>query len=172
MTRLAPILLVALSACQLFDDATYKPRVGPPVPDAPPPPPADAALNGACPVIPGDTCGGSGRAGEISYLNDVRPLINRTTPGGCMSHTLMATVKFDPSTYTSLRAGGANSGSCSGDHPGPCIIVPCRPCDSILIQKLGPMPPFGTRMPMDNYFWTEPEMAVLREWIAQGARDN
>ena len=168
MMRLAPVLLVALSACQILDDITYKPRVGPPVPDAPPPPPADGALNGACPVIPGDSCGDSDLAVEVSFSRDVQPLINRATPGGCMVHTQMVTmptVMFDPSTYASLRAGGLNSGR--------NIVVDCRPCDSILIDKLAdPMPRFGTRMPMDGYYWSDAEITVLRDWIAEGARDN
>lgn len=167
MRWFVPILLVA-PACQLLEDATYKPRVGPPVPDAPPPPDS-AAINGTCPVIPGDSCGDSDLAVAVSFSRDVQPLINRATPGGCMVHTqmqTMATVKFDPSTYVTLREGGVSSGA--------KIVIDCRPCDSILIQKLAdPMPPSGgDRMPMDHYYWSDAEITLLRDWIAEGAQNN
>ena len=170
MTRIALVAVLAVSACQIVDDATYKPRVGPPVPDAPVPdaPATDAALNGACPVIPGDSCGDSNPKVEVSFSRDIQPLIKRSTPGGCMIHMMMPmmpTVRLDVSTYESLRAGGVTSGR--------NIIIDCRPCDSILVRKLAdPMPPFGARMPMDGSYWSDDQITLLRDWIAEGARNN
>ena len=160
MARLIFVPLLGTAACQLVDDIRYRPQVGPLVPDA-------VTITGACPIIPGDTCGDSNLAAEVSFSRDIQPLINRATPGGCMSHTqmpTMPTVLLDVSTYTSLRKGGYFSKA--------KIIVDCRPCDSILVQKLSDPPPFGARMPMDNHYWSDVDMTLLRDWIAEGARDN
>jgi len=165
MTRIALVAVLAVSGCQILDDATYKPRVGPPVPDAAVPD-APPALDGACPVIPGDSCGDSNPDVRVSYMNNIRPMINLTIKTGCMIHmTMPLTVRFDPSTYDSLLAGGVNSGR--------DIIIKCRPCDSILVKKLAdPMPPFGARMPMSGSYWTDDQLALLKDWIAEGALDN
>jgi hypothetical protein len=153
-------------ACQVIDDARYKPRIGPLVPDAMIPP--DALRTGSCVVTPGDTCGDSDLMNDVSFSRDIQPLINRATPGGCMTHTMMptmATVRLDMSSYATLRKGGVISGE--------RIIIDCRPCDSLLVNKLAePMPRFGQRMPMDMHYWSDVEMTLLRDWIAEGARDN
>ena len=158
VSLLGPLLWVA--ACQVIDDARYKPKVGPLVPDA-------QASTGACPIVPGDTCGDSNPSVDVSFSHDIRPLFSRTTGGGCMMHAQMLTmpnVLFDMSTYSSLRKGGYFS------HDK--IIVDCKPCESILVQKLSDPPPFGARMPMVGGYWSEQEMTLLRDWIAEGARDN
>ena len=155
---LAPLLGIA--ACQVIDDIRYRPKVGPLVPDA-------MTLTGVCPIIPGDPCGDSNLTAEVSFSRDIQPRIHRTTPDGCMSHTLMPTqptVLFDVSTYSSLRKGGV--------HSGANIIADCRPCDSILVQKLSDRPPFGAQMPMTTTHWSDVDMTLLRDWIAEGARDN
>lgn len=159
MARLMLVPLLGTAACQVIDDIRYRPKVGPPVPDA-------MTVTRACPIIPGDTCGDSNPAVDVSFSRDIQPLINRATPGGCMSHTMMPTtptVLLDVSTYSSLRRGGYVSGA--------KIIVDCRPCDSILVQKLSDRPPFGARMP-DTRYWSDVDMTLLRDWIAEGARDN
>jgi len=48
-----------------------------------------------------------------------------------------------------------------------------RPCDSLLLQKLGPAPPFGSRMPMDGppYLANE-DLVQISDWIVEGANDN
>ena len=160
MARLMLVPVLGTAACQVIDDIRYRPKVGPLVPDA-------MTLTGVCPIIPGDPCGASNLAAEVSFSRDIRPLIHRTTPDGCMSHTVMPTlptVLFDVSTYSSLRRGGVRSGA--------NIIVDCRPCDSILVQKLSDRPPFGAQMPMTSTHWSDMEMTLLRDWIAEGARDN
>jgi hypothetical protein len=158
---LVPLLgpLLGIAACQIVDDIRYKPKVGPVQPDAPPP-----AL---CPVIPGDTCGDSNPTVDVSFSRDIQPLINRTTGGGCMVHTMMPTtptILLDMSSYATLRKGGV----ISGDR----IIIDCKPCDSLLVRKMDPMPPFGARMPNNGFFWSDVEMTLLRDWIAEGAQDN
>lgn len=72
---------------------------------------------------------------------------------------------LDLSTATTLRAGGV----VSGDD----IVVPGRPCESILFQKVGPGAPFGGRMPLNGPpFLNDEERLLIHDWIAEGALDN
>jgi hypothetical protein len=71
---------------------------------------------------------------------------------------------LDVSSYASLRRGGANSLQ--------AIIVPDRPCESILIQKVMDGPPFGARMPLNGPpYLSATDINLLRDWIAEGARE-
>jgi mono/diheme cytochrome c family protein len=72
---------------------------------------------------------------------------------------------LDLSTATSLAAGGVVSGS--------DIVIPGRPCDSILFQKVGASAPFGGRMPLNGPpFLNDEERQLIHDWIAEGALDN
>jgi hypothetical protein len=69
---------------------------------------------------------------------------------------------LDLSSYETLRAGGARSGT--------GIVVPGRPCDSVLYQKIDEGPPFGARMPLDGPpYLDEEQEELLADWIAEGA---
>jgi hypothetical protein len=164
MIRLLCATLVLASACQVLDDVRYKPRVGPLLPDAELPDAPDDATPPACPASdPGDACGDSNPDVDVSFAGQIQPLFMRT----CMIHmqmTQIMTINFDLTTYDSLRRGGQLSGA--------NIIIPCKPCDSLLVQKLGPTPPFGVRMPNGMPVLPDSDMAVLRDWIAEGALDN
>lgn len=111
-------------------------------------------------------------AEPVSFSRDIRPLINRQS-GGCSCHLPSATGAgtgtqisgLNLSSLTTLRAGGANSGTRA--------IVAGQPCESILYLKLEQSPPFGSRMPLNGPpFWTQAELKLLHDWIAQGASDN
>lgn len=71
---------------------------------------------------------------------------------------------FDMSSYSGVLAGGVNSGA--------DMVVPGRPCESFLYLKLTPSPPVGSRMPWTGPFYSEADMAILTDWIAEGADDN
>ncbi len=72
---------------------------------------------------------------------------------------------LDLSSYTTMRAGGAVGGA--------DIVVSGRPCESVLVQKISDYPPFGARMPLGGpSYLTEAEQQLIRDWIAEGARDN
>ena len=71
---------------------------------------------------------------------------------------------LDMSSYTKLRAGGGRSGA--------SIIIDDKPCESILYQKIGPSPPFGSRMPLNLSPVPHPDQLLLHDWIAEGAHDN
>ena len=69
------------------------------------------------------------------------------------------------STAATLMAGGVVSGS--------DIVLPGRPCDSILLEKVGASAPFGGRMPLNGPpFLDDDERQLIHDWIAEGALDN
>ena len=73
--------------------------------------------------------------------------------------------RLDLSTYTTLRAGGA----ISGDD----IVHPGDPCSSVLVEKIEEYPSFGARMPLNGPpFLTDQEIQLIRDWIAEGARED
>jgi hypothetical protein len=77
-----------------------------------------------------------------------------------------------------LRASGLNLSSFAalmrgGDRSADTIVVPGRPCESVLVQKVGQAPPFGARMPLDGPpFLSDGERQLLSDWIAEGADDD
>lgn len=72
---------------------------------------------------------------------------------------------LDLSSYSGLRAGGANSGA--------TIVVPGQPCDSLIVVKLSEGPPFGARMPQDGPpYLSDEELQLVKDWIAEGAIDD
>lgn len=72
---------------------------------------------------------------------------------------------LDLSSYATLMRGGR--------HSADTIVVADDPCSSILLQKLGPAPPFGERMPGDGPpYLTNTDAQLIVDWIAEGARDN
>jgi len=72
---------------------------------------------------------------------------------------------LDLTDAASLQEGGVVSGS--------DIVIPGRPCESILLQKVGAAPPFGGRMPLNGPpFLNDDERQLIHDWIAEGALDN
>lgn len=121
------------------------------------------------------TCKGedSDPSRTVSFARDLRPLFDRPrTMGGCSCHTPTN------GTPSGIELGGLDLGSVAslrqGGHiSGAEIIVPGDPCRSLLLQKLGTTPPFGSRMPLDGpAYLTEDELALVHDWIAEGAEDN
>src|SRR3977135_4315399 len=120
MTKLVCATVLAVSACQIIDDATYKPKVGALLPDAAPP----EVKQAVCPeTTPGDTCGDSNPRVDVSFARQIRTLLS--DPGSrCATHMMMQTdptIQLDMTSYHGLITGGVHR-----------IVVPCRPCDSIL----------------------------------------
>jgi len=112
-------------------------------------------------------------ARQVSFTQDVLPLLQRSgSQGGCTCHqpSNRSTPGIDQSglsleNYRSLMRGGNSSRE--------NIVVPGDPCASIIVQKVGSAPPTGARMPPGGPpFMTPAEIALLADWIAEGAHDN
>lgn len=110
---------------------------------------------------------------SVSFSKDIVPQILAPANVGCLNcHSPTAPTPFgfevsglDVSSYGTLRSGGSNSGT--------DIIIPGSPCDSILLQKTQPGPPFGGRMPLSGGPFLSAQVGqLLHDWIAEGARNN
>lgn len=148
------IILLVITAC----DLEYEPDVGAITPDA-------TTVDGEGEIATVTKCADSDPDATVSFSAQIRPLLARS-PGSCMGcHGASAISGFNASTYQTLRAGGQVSGT--------KIVAPGKPCESILLQKLGPAPSFGARMPYSGPpFYSPTDLALVRDWIAEGALDN
>jgi hypothetical protein len=147
-------LAIAAAAAALAGCDDYLPDVGPP-------------LTGGC---QGDD---SNPEVDVSFARDLRPLFDRPrSMAGCGCHTPtngspsgIELSGFNMGSLQAIRQGGVTSGA--------AIIKPGDPCGSVLVQKMGDTPPFGARMPLDGApFFSDEELQLLHDWIAEGARDN
>lgn len=107
---------------------------------------------------------------DVSFAARVEPVIDEYHCRDCHTMTgktpIGVTVSgLDLTSYETLRAGGTRSGA--------DIVVPGKPCSSVLIQKLEAGPPFGSRMPLGGTAFVDDEdLALVADWIAEGAHDN
>jgi hypothetical protein len=106
----------------------------------------------------------------VSYKEHVTPILQKY----CLP--CHAEESYNPSelsldTYALLKKGGKHGAS----------FIEGKPEESLLIQKLADVPPFGDRMPLQSRRkksqtpprrLTEEEVKVLEEWIVQGGKDN
>jgi hypothetical protein len=104
---------------------------------------------------------------DVDFGRDIRPLFDRPgNMGGCSCHGTGGTGQqlsgFDMSSMGSIRRGGEVSGQ--------RIVVPGDPCNSVLVQKLSAAPPIGARMPLSGPpFFSDAELQLVQDWIAEGA---
>jgi hypothetical protein len=113
-------------------------------------------------------------SGSVSFGRDIRPLMDRDNgdghPHGCkLCHygpsgpgTTQTGLQFD--TLGALRRS-------SPSHPP--TVKAGDPAGSVLVQKLRGTTAFGQRMPRDgapNHYWTEAEIQLVEQWIAEGAQ--
>ena len=116
-------------------------------------------------------------AGGIRFKDAIRPLIvrasNDPTLRGCYpchdskapKHIGVDLGGLDLTTLGKLREGGGTSGV--------NIVVAGYPALSALTQKLRGTYPYGTRMPKSGpAFWGDREIALVEQWIAEGARGD
>lgn len=112
-------------------------------------------------------------AHSVSFRNDLEPLFMRPFgAAGCGCHQPSSrrssgidATGFDVSTYTSFVRGGSSSRDTA--------VIPGDPCASLVVQKVTSAPPSGARMPSDGPPFLSPkEIALLGDWIAEGAIDN
>ena len=105
---------------------------------------------------------------DVSFTADIAPLLsNRCVP--CHDPNSSSPLGFDETgfsitSYAELRRGGESSGL--------DIVVEGDPCASILVQKVGTAPPFGSRMPLRRTPLSLTERQTISDWIAEGALAN
>ncbi|HEX8792858.1 MAG TPA: hypothetical protein VF765_18055 [Polyangiaceae bacterium] len=110
----------------------------------------------------------------VDFQRDIRPLIQRSntdpTGHGCVAchdstrpeHSCLDATGLDTSTLGGIRKGGHTTGT--------SIIVPGKPCESALVQKLVGDYPVGVQMPKDGpAYWSQSQIQLVKDWIAEGA---
>ena len=127
--------------------------------------------DGGAPDGPSVGDAGSG-VPPVSFARDIRPLMSRgdTAPYGCMRCHYRGGQDpqgielggLDLTTLGDLRKGGVSSKQ--------SIVVAGNPDGSALLQKLEGKYARGARMPKDRAPWSVAEIALVRRWIAEGAR--
>ncbi len=139
--------LAALAGC--LDD--FEPEVGPP-------------HRPACSDEDSDP------SARVSFRDDIQ--------GGLFARSCVACHTPQGPNPLGLRASGLDLSSREtllrgGDEGGADTVVPGSPCESVLLQKLGPAPPFGARMPIDGPpFLDAEDRQLVADWIAEGADDT
>lgn len=112
----------------------------------------------------------AGTAGVVSFREQVLPLVKKyCLPCHAREEENPSELALDD--YAALREGGR--------HGSP--VVPGKPEESLLIQKLHESPPFGQRMPLNSRkkvkegkakWLADDEAKAIATWVEQGAKDN
>jgi hypothetical protein len=97
-------------------------------------------------------------SGVVSFSANVLPILTNAGCTGCHGGS------------GGLFVGSVAQLLTGGDH-GPAI-VPGKADSSNIIRKLSAAPPFGARMPFGGTPLPEATVAVIRNWINQGAANN
>jgi hypothetical protein len=112
----------------------------------------------------------SNPAVKVVFKDSIRPIMGGKVPGpppcgmchspaGGTMEGFIAT-GFDVRTLASVRKGGRNTFD--------DIIVPGKPCESAIVQKLKGTYG-GARMPKGGPYWTAEQIQLMIDWIAEGA---
>jgi hypothetical protein len=112
----------------------------------------------------------SNPAMAVDFAREIRPLIDNKVPGthGCLfchdpnngSREGFAQTGLDLTKLQSLRKGGSNG----------VVIVPGKPCESAIVQKLQGTFNVGARMPKNGPYWGNDKIQLMIDWIAEGAQ--
>ncbi len=106
----------------------------------------------------------------MSYTSHVAPIIKKYCLP-CHAEESSNSSELSLDTYALLMKGGEHGRA----------VVPGKPQESVLLKKLEEEPPFGDRMPLLSRRRKNAgapkelkpeELRVLKEWIAQGAKNN
>jgi hypothetical protein len=143
--RLHHFILLSLALCGCLSD--LEPEVGP-------------VIAGQCKNEDSDP------EVEVSLKDEVLPMLAMRC--GCHdpkgSGSAIDSTAFSVGNKRELLRGGNKSADKA--------VIPGDACNSVLVQKLGEAPPFGARMPVSGPYFSSSEMALLRDWIVEGANDN
>jgi hypothetical protein len=127
-----------------------------------------ACVGAACPDAAVCSDADSNPAMMISFKTDI--LGGVLARAGCVNcHTGdglgINQSGFNMASYTTLRAGGHNSGA--------SVVIDGQPCTSIIVEKVKAPPPFGRRMPYNGPpYLSATDIQLISDWIAEGALDN
>lgn len=97
---------------------------------------------------------------QVVYNDDIQPIFNArciACHGGTSGVTL--------SSYAAVM-------SSVGDQYGRTIVEPGEPDQSPIVDKIGPNPTHGDRMPQGGPYLSDAQINLIRQWIAEGALET
>ncbi len=98
----------------------------------------------------------------VSFSRDVLPIFM----GSCAEcHVAELTSGAALGTYEQVMAS-------VGEQYGERVVIPGDAGASPLVDKLGPSPRFGQRMPLGRSPLAPDQIAMIQRWIDEGALDN
>ena len=105
---------------------------------------------------------------DVSFKDEVLPLLQMRCschdPKGMSSGYAIELTGYSVGGRADLLKGGAKTGDKS--------VIPGDACGSQLVQKCSESFPYGSRMPLYGPYFSKTEMALLRDWIVEGAHDK
>ncbi len=103
----------------------------------------------------------AGTPGEVSYFKDVLPILRQKNCTGCHQPAKRGG-EYEMTEFAALLKGGES---------GSAAVVPGHPGKSYLIEQITPK---GGKadMPKDAAPLTDAQIATIRKWIEQGAKDD
>jgi hypothetical protein len=121
-------------------------------------------------VLPAGTSGQSKNLGQISFKKDVQPVLGKYCLP-CHAEESYNRSELSLDSFELLMKGGRHGAG----------VVPGKPTESLLMAKLSDTPPFGESMPVKPRRLKPneapkklsiEEVKLLKDWIAQGAKNN
>lgn len=105
-----------------------------------------------------------GRTPEVSYARDVAPILDKHCKGCHVAEQAGYVVSgFDMTNYETLM---------QGTQYGP-VIIPGDPLTSVLVMLIEGRADPSLKMPHGDAKPLDPrEIATIRQWVEQGARNN
>jgi len=112
----------------------------------------------------------SNPAATVDFATQIRPLINDREPTtrGCLSCHDQTQGTMEGFIATGLDLSKLQLIR-KGDRGTTSIVVPGKPCESLIVQKLQGVSPSGARMPRGGPFWDDAKIQLMIDWIAEGA---
>ncbi len=106
---------------------------------------------------------GAKTATEISYSKQVAPILDKFC-ATCHNADEDHPSQLFMDSYETLMKGGKHGAA----------VKPGNSKESLLIQKMSPEPPFGKVMPppKKKLVPSKEQMAIIAQWIDQGAKKN
>jgi hypothetical protein len=126
----------------------------------------------------GAAAAGSGGAATATFTAVYDAIWGTSTTGRCVTchgmpasdaaNGMLGGIMDKAALHAALVSKPALGGACTGKG---MYVVPGSPQTSLLVQKLGAMPPCGSRMPLGGML-TAAELQLINDWIMAGAKND
>jgi mono/diheme cytochrome c family protein len=109
----------------------------------------------------------------VSLAGDIQPIFDARCTSCHSPGFPTNTIVGIPMVLTPGRSFGSLVNQASAQRPDLTLVTPGEPDASLLWLKVSSnSPPVGATMPLIGDRLSSAELALVRDWIAQGARNN